>query len=181
MEERLCWWCCHPWEGDVVLHMPYKLEPKTHMYLTMGQFCSWNCVSAYNKDRHSEHKTSTINSFIGVLHKKMTGKLKFPKPAPSRYALKAFGGTLTIEEFRNLNGENIPIVSFPGQIHKSQEVIPQNKITFSDPSANEIKTKLSSINNSNTKTETLKLKRTKPLKRNVNNLETMMGLVITKK
>ena len=109
MEERLCWWCCHPWEGNVVLHMPYKLDPKTHTYLTMGQFCSWNCVSAYNKDRHNEHKTSTINSFIGVLHKKMTGKLKFPKPAPSRYALKAFGGTLTIEEFRNLNGENIPI------------------------------------------------------------------------
>ena len=178
--DRLCWWCCHPWDGNE-LHMPYKIDPKSNDFLTMGQFCSWNCISAYNKNVNNEHKYSLINSLIGSLHKKMTGKLIFPKPSPSRYCLKSFGGTLTIEEFRNLEGKNLPIISFANQVHRITQVTQQPKLTFNEPSEGDLKSKLNNINNSKTKTETLKLKRTKPLKREVNNLETMMGLVRTSK
>jgi hypothetical protein len=176
--DRLCWWCCHPWD-DVVLHMPYKIEPKTQNYLTMGQFCSWNCMAAFNKDKNDDHKTSKINSLVGSLHKKMTGKLKFPKPSPSRYCLKSFGGTLTIEEFRNLEGKNLPIISFANQLHRITTIAPQVKLSFNELSVSEIKSKINIINNSTAKSDTLKLKRSKPLKRDINNLETMMGLVRT--
>jgi hypothetical protein len=175
---RLCWWCCHTWDGDE-LHMPYKIEPKSKNFLTMGQFCSWNCMAAYNKCENNEHKYSAINSLIGLLHKKMSGKLLFPKPSPSRYCLKNFGGTFTIDEFRKLEGKNHPIISFANQAQRVTHVESVIKLTFNDPSEGEIKSKLNNIINSNTKSDTLKLKRSKPLKRDINNLETMMGLVRT--
>ena len=173
MDHTLCWWCCHPWDGDV-LHMPYKIEPKTNNYLTMGQFCSWSCMKSFNMDKNGLHKGSTINGLITTLHKKMTGKFKLLKLAPSRYTLKSFGGKLSIEEFRNLNKDEKVEIRFPNQVQISQNIIKQSKITFEKPSEEELDKKMNNINNS------LKLKRTKPLKRDVNNLETMMGLTRTK-
>jgi hypothetical protein len=178
---RLCWWCCHPWDG-VELHLPYKINPRTKEYMTMGQFCSWNCMIAYNHGTNIDHKVGVVNSLIAVLYKKMTNDgMKIPKRAPNKYVLKSFGGTIEIEEFRKLNGASLPIISFPNQMQKVQNVLEQKKLTFNELSENQLDSKIKIIKNSKSNSETLKLKRSKPLKRDVNNLETMMNLTISKK
>jgi len=125
-------------------------------------------------EKNGLHKGSIINGLITTLHKKMTGKFKLLKQAPSRYTLKNFGGNLSIEEFRNLNKDEKVEIRFPNQTQFLQTVVKQTKITFEKPSDEELDKKMDNINNS------LKLKRTKPLKRDVNNLETMIGLTRTK-
>jgi len=137
---------------------------------------------AFNMDKNGLHAGSKINMLIASNHKKMTGVLKHPKPAPSRYVLKSFGGDLTIEEFRNLEPDKHPVISFPNQINRVQIIEQSNKTVFIKENENSSSKKLRDINNSITSSnETLKLKRTKPLKRDQNNLENMMGLKREKK
>lgn len=181
MDNRLCWWCCHAWEGDT-LHLPFKIDKKTQKYVTMGNFCSWPCMAAFNMDKNGLHAGSKINMLIASNYKKMTGVLKHPKPAPSRYILKSFGGELSIEEFRNLELNKHPVISFPDQLNRVQIIEEPNKTVFIKESTDNSSKKLLDINNSTTSSnETLKLKRTKPLKRDQNNLENMMGLKREKK
>lgn len=180
MTQKLCWWCCHSWEGEV-FHLPFKIDVKTKMKKTMGQFCSWNCMVAHVNNKYNDHKIGFFKSLIASSHKEHTGKLKIPPPAPDKFCLKSFGGTMDIDDFRSTHGNNMPIISLPNQIQMVQNVIQVNKLSYSDPSEQQKESKMTSINNTNVKTETLKLKRTKPLKREANNLETMMGLTRTKK
>lgn len=181
MVETLCWWCCHNWEGEF-LHLPFKIDPKTKNYVTMGNFCSWACMAAFNMDRNGIHAGSKINMLIASNHKKMTGVLKHPKPAPSRYVLKSFGGELTIDEFRNLEPNKHPLISFPGQIQRIQVIEKAPINLFNASNENTSLKKLKDIQNAESSSnETLKLKRTKPLKRDQNNLENMMGLKREKK
>ena len=181
MDNRLCWWCCHAWEGDT-LHLPFKIDTKTQKYVTMGNFCSWACMAAFNMDKNGLQTGSKINMLIASNHKKMTGVLKHPKPAPSRYVLKSFGGDLTIEEFRNIDQTKHPIISLPDQINRVQVIEQVHRTIFNKPDENNSSKKLLDINNAITSSnETLKLKRSKPLKRDQNNLENMMGLKREKK
>ena len=180
MAQKLCWWCCHSWGGEEY-HLPYKIDPKTKQKKTMGQFCSWNCMVAHVYDKYNDHKIGIFKSLIASSHKEFTGKLKIPLSAPDRLCLKAFGGTIDIDEFRKTHGENMPIISLPNQMQIVHNVTKCVKISYDDPSEQKKESKMNSINNTNIKSETLKLKRTKPLKREANNLETMMGLTITKK
>ena len=147
----------------------------------MGQFCSWSCMRAFNMNKNGTDRGSKINEYIAVLHKKTTGRFKLIKAAPDRYVLKSFGGTISIDEFRNANENDFPILTYPNQLHKVQFVEKQRKVTFDELSKEQLDNKIDDINNTNASNETLKLKRTKPLKRDRNNLETMMGLVRAKK
>lgn len=89
---KLCFWCCHPIDGEI-LRMPFKHDRRTDTFKTMGQFCSWSCMVTYNRcDR--------VHGNILVMRKRMTGRMRVVPRAPDRYALEAFGGTMTIEEFR---------------------------------------------------------------------------------
>ena len=175
MTHKLCWWCCHSWDGEEY-HLPYKINPKTKQKMTMGQFCSWNCMVAYVTDTYNDTKIGTYKSLIASSHKEHTGKLKIPSRAPSKFCLKAFGGTMTIDEFRNVNESNMPTISLPNQVYLVQNVTQNIKLKYNEPSDEQKELKLSSINNTNVKVDTLKLKRSKPLKRESNNLESMIGL-----
>ena len=180
MVQKLCWWCCHSWEGEEY-HLPYKIDPKTKQKKTMGQFCSWNCMVAHVYDKYNDHKIGTFKSLIASSHKEFTGKLKIPPSAPDRLCLKAFGGTMDIDEFRTTHGSNMPIISLPNQIQLVHNVTKVVKISYNEPNEQQKESKMSSINNTKVKTDTLKLKRTKPLKRDENNLETMIGLTRVRK
>tara|TARA_R110000803_G_scaffold76251_5_gene140837 strand:+ start:219 stop:500 length:282 start_codon:yes stop_codon:yes gene_type:complete len=87
--------------------------------------------------------------------------------APCRHSLQVFGGSMTIEEFRENQTvdivEKLPINEVP---YKSMV------IKMNTDSAD----KLAQITHSNGKNEPLKLKRSKPLKRDVNNLEMTLGI-----
>lgn len=180
MVQKLCWWCCHSWCGEEY-HLPYKINPQSKKKMTMGQFCSWNCMVAYVFETYSDHKIGTYKSLIASSHKELTGKLKIPPRAPDKLCLEAFGGTMDIDEFRCINGVNMPIISMPNQVQLVQNVSRATKIIYTEPNEKQRESKMTSINNTTVKSETLKLKRTKPLKREINNLETMIGLTRTKK
>ena len=104
-------------------------------------------------------------------------------PAPNRYCLKCFGGTMDIEEFRNVSPDKYPRLKEPNSIYIPCEVITKNSMSDQPRteytkarSVKNLKEKMSEINNSKTSTETLRLKRPKPLQRDKNNLESMLGI-----
>jgi hypothetical protein len=171
-----CWWCCHGIDSQI-LRLPYKHDAKTDRFSMMGQFCSWECMKSWNMNSKNV-KTSEINQFITLLKKRMTGKISCTRQAPSRYVLESFGGTMNIEEFRKgLSNKwiSMPNINFyPLIINKYEQITKIDKrkqsVTISEES------KIDDINNSESSTDDLRLKRPIPLKKAKNNLETLMGL-----
>jgi hypothetical protein len=126
-------------------------------------------MKSFAIDKHGDTRGSIICGNIVVMRKQLFGKIGSIKPAPNRFKLNVFGGDLTIEEFREntMRDQNIE----PSEID-SEEVtdilIPIQQSTK----------KLSDIQNSTRSNDALRLKRNKPLKRNQNNLESALGLII---
>lgn len=181
----LCWWCCHPFDGEEV-HLPYKYDELTNKFYTTGIFCSWNCVKAFAMSKYRLSNSGIICQNITLYRKRLYGKIARTSPAPDRYALKAFGGTMTIEEFRNVTEENFPIVLYPTESHILHVVNSRNRDTMlssqtGKTTVDNAKSKMFQINNADTQIETLKLKRPKPLKREENNLEKSLGIIRTTK
>jgi len=119
-----------------------------------------------------------INQFITLYKKRVTGKITHTHGAPSRYALIMFGGTMTIEEFRK-GRENMWVQMpnsnyYPLIVNKYKEITSKEKRKESVIISEE--SKIDDINNSESTTDDLRLKRPIPLKKAKNNLETLMGL-----
>lgn len=149
----LCWWCCHECEPGPVLHMP--IEFKNDVWKTKGQFCSWECMKAFNV--HSGSSTShRVSDLITLYRKRVYGKIESIKTAPSRFCLKAFGGTIDITEFRSPNVQLW--ISLPNEVHIIDIV---KKKVISD--------------------DELVLKRDKPLRRDVNSIKNLLGVNQVKK
>ena len=91
--------------------------------------------------------------------------------APDRSRLKMFGGDMTIEEFR----------SSVVKVEKPVDNIPKCKTAPSEVQVIPFETtrrkeKLHEINNTTASNEPLRMKREKPLKREQNNLEGLLGI-----
>ncbi|QIG59917.1 hypothetical protein [Dishui Lake phycodnavirus 4] len=166
-----CWWCCHPFDGEP-LSMPYHHDELRNKFITEGHFCSWSCTKAYAIDKYSDIKGSIISGNIIVMRKKMYNILGPVKIAPKRQMLKQFGGPMTIEEFRANATKDV------GEVKQvlQKESIPERLVSNISN-----KKKLDEIKNASGSNETLKLKRNKPLKRDQNNLETALGLIVKSK
>jgi hypothetical protein len=67
-----CWWCCHNFE-TVPIGIPVKYNLNTNKFIVKGIFCTFGCMTAYNK----LHKKST-KSLIKFLYSKLTGCLNIP-------------------------------------------------------------------------------------------------------
>ena len=173
MEPVWCWWCCHSFNSPV-LHLPYKHDELRKRFETMGNFCSWGCIKTFNMD-HNKTRGGIIGGNIVMLHKAMYGYVKPIKCAPNKYALKVFGGTLSIDEFRAFSNSNgVVQINMPDELYRKQDVIIRSEVKFSsDTNEND---KIQKISGSVTTNDTLKLKRQKPLKREENNLEKSMGI-----
>lgn len=165
-----CWWCCCDIEGTK-LEMPYRYNEKKDIFKTMGQFCSWECMKALALDKYGATTGSIICGNMIVMRKKLYGKVDRIKTAPDRFKLQYFGGDMTMDEFK----KNIIIEKSEAQKLNAEPVknmvvpVPKNDA------------KLLDIKNTKGNNEQLKLKRSKPLKRDVNNLENVLGLTITTK
>lgn len=177
-----CWWCCHEIESEP-LHLPYKYIEKLNKFHTMGEFCSWSCMKSFNLDHFPSHQTTKTCQNISLLRKRSGEKLESIPLAPSRYALKKFGGPLSIEEFRSKLMPRV-IYNLPSDMIVHKE-ISANKNLITQASVDDYHTestiyntqKLNSIiNSSGNQNQALKLKRNTPLKRDKNNLETTLGL-----
>jgi hypothetical protein len=124
-----------------------------------------------------------ISSFLAMMRLRSLGRYEPLWPAPKRWALKCFGGKMTIEEFRSYGGRTEPPrVHWPFekynlvQIGALQDIlaIPNEKRNGS--SSSESARKMKEIENASAEVNTLKLKRMKPLQRAESKLENMLGL-----
>ena len=151
-----CWWCRHTFCTPCVTLPENILNDKIKNF---GYFCSYNCAQAYNVDLNDENVTKR-SSLLHYLYKKTYDKTKEIIKAPDWKILKAYGGCISIEEFRNnflLNTFDYqyikpPMISRIYQIEKTSNVKPKKK-----PSE-------------------YVLKRSKPLNSSKYTLETTMGL-----
>jgi len=128
-------------------------------------------MKSYAIEKYGLSRGGLICGNIVMLRKKMYNQIGPIKPAPHKYRLTEFGGDLTIEEFR----KNHTIDK-----EKQKEVNTEPAISNMIPIVSNTK-KLDEIKNSASNNNALKLKRTKPLKRSHNNLESALGLIITPK
>lgn len=154
-----CWWCCHPFNTEP-LRFPHKYDDRTGRFSTSGNFCSWSCMKAYNLERPNNGST-TMN--IVTMRKKLYNSIGRIRAAPGRQMLNVFGGPMTIEEFReNQTVDTGPVAPIKEEPYRSMIV--------------KMDDKMAQITNSSGENEPLKLKRTKPLKRDTNNLEMTLGI-----
>ncbi len=176
-----CWWCCHDIkERDIP--MPYKYDDMRKKFHTTGHFCSWSCVKAYILDKNiCTAKSSEMCQVLTLFRKNTEGKITRTMPAPSRFLLKMFGGPLSIEEFRKECSKPTMEMQFPEQHYMIPYVSKREHQSVTEYKPQELEHKMSTIRNATKKNDTLKLKRTKPLKRNTqkNTLESTLGIIIS--
>lgn len=96
--KSVCWWCVHAC-NDVCLSLPISYDFKKQEYSTVGTFCSWECLKAYNYNEKDSQRF-TRASYICMMKRHLCGKIDHINTAPPRQALKIFGGNLDITEFR---------------------------------------------------------------------------------
>lgn len=107
---ELCWHCCHPfdWTG---LPMPIDYDPRRDVFTVVGNFCGIGCMKAYNGTRLS-HRREVNYTNISLFSRRYHGRHISAPAAPSRNRLAAFGGALSIEEFRALSSTREEEINF---------------------------------------------------------------------
>jgi hypothetical protein len=118
-----------------------------------------------------------IQQNITFMRKLVYGETSILRCAPKRPALKVFGGTMSIEEFRA--NKDPPPVHVPKSVFHSsiltKEVEKPSEGTESKTFSS-AEHKLRTIQESTAQGEQLKIKRTKPLKRTESALEKSLNL-----
>jgi hypothetical protein len=101
---KICMWCIHPFHTDVVsIPTTYKTNTKIE---GNGVYCSFQCACASLLDNSPSSSTWHSLSLMNMLYNNSGGKDRVT-PAPPRAALKMFGGSMDIEDFRSQNGATI--------------------------------------------------------------------------
>jgi hypothetical protein len=165
-----CWWCCHSFKGES-LQLPIKHDERRNTFETLGHFCSWSCMKSYTLDQYGLNRGGLICGNIVMMRRKKFKTIGSIKMAPNRFRLQVFGGDLSIEEFRQNQTQDTTTPNVIETKPHADIVIPIISNT----------TKMNEIKNATLDNHGLKLKRSKPLKRNHNNLESALGLIITSK
>jgi hypothetical protein len=165
-----CWWCCHDFDTEPLM-LPVKHDEKRNKFTTAGRYCSWSCMKAYAIDGYGLSRGGLICGNMVMMRKSMYGKRTPIKCAPKRQMLKEFGGAMSIEEFR----ENLLIDK-----EQPKKVVTEDVVDIVIP-VNKNTAKMYEIKGAVGVNEPLRLKRAKPLKRDQNNLESVLGLVIKPK
>lgn len=99
---------------------------------------------------------------LALMRRHAAGKYTPIPCAPKKFALKVFGGTLTIDEFR-ASSSNVSVF-MPYETHMMPVVIANNSVPSRKPS------------DPPSTNDTLVLKRNKPLARTKSLLETSLGI-----
>lgn len=99
----LCWWCCHSFDSHPI-GIPVSYDDRTDIFKVVGCFCTFSCACAHLQEKNGKIDRFHVNerellSMYKILTRQPTTDIKLTA-APDRLCLKAFGGKLTIEEFR---------------------------------------------------------------------------------
>ena len=167
-----CLWDCHSFK-NTPWGVPYKFT--NGKFQLFGNFCSANCVLSYllhfyQDDDALWEKVALLNLLNFKVYKEYTSIV----PAFDKMGLKMFGGTLEIEEYRNITGSNDKAygVEFP----PCNTIIPMLEEIYKKTNLNNTfipvdKSRIQAANNE------LKLKRSKPVVNHKNTLDFCLGKV----
>ena len=165
-----CYWCCHKF-NNTPFGIPVKyINERFYVY---GCFCSLECCAAHNLDsKDSSDDIWERSSLINMLARRL-GYKNHIKPAPSRLALKIFGGHMDVDEFREYcNSNKIMNINFPPMLTMTQQI---EEINASDIS-NAYRYVPIDTNRIDKFKEKVKLKRNKPITNFKNTLDHTMNL-----
>ena len=178
--DALCWYCCHGFTG-APLPMPVKYDDKRDIFHVTGIFCSWACMKSYNGESTSYLKHANAN-VITMFRKRCTGKLgvigcdrklkDHIVPAPPRILLKAFGGSMTIDEFRATSSAGKIFNIMPPRLIIHNALVEERNLAPTIAPNLNANVSFDKVRKTN---ETLRLKRPKPLTSH-NLLERTMGI-----
>jgi hypothetical protein len=165
-----CWWCRNSFDSPSV-QLPEEYFNET--FYCMGHFCSYNCVKSYNLDLNDSF-TSKRESLINLLYFLTYSEYKNINPAPNWMTLTEYGGSLSIEQFRENSIINTkeylvlhpPLISRQMQIEESYKINKLKEVPIDK--VNKIYSEIESE---------YSLKRSKPINSSHLNLESTMGLV----
>jgi hypothetical protein len=173
-----CFWCCHTF-NCIPCALPTKLKGETfHVY---GNFCSKECAAAYNFESQDAHNSqnkwerySLLNHMYSIIEDNPDLKVNL---APHRMCLEMFGGSLSIEEFReSLSSTKNYNIVFPPMVSIIPAIEANNKVDNSKRNESYYipidKERIKRVNND------LRLKRRNPVN-NKNTLENCMRLKYT--
>lgn len=173
-----CYWCSFGFEGSPCF-LPVKEE--MGVFTVYGNFCCPQCALAYLLKEHLDsHVRWERMALLHRMYRPVSlGRLY---PSPPREVLTEFGGTLTIEQYRELVKENKirvdvhvpPLVSILGQMDTKP-------IDFYDSSVQNTFTGGFSMDRFKMWSEqggALRLKRSKPLKDRESTLDAVIQITV---
>lgn len=168
-----CYWCCHGFTTP-----PFGLPVKYYRdkFYVVGCFCSLECASAHNM--HSQDGVDQILERNNLLHA-LSRKIEYietVKAAPSRLALRMFGGHMSIDEFRAFcKTSKLINLNFPPMMTLTQQLEEINQCDVNQ----DYKYVPVDTERVNKYKEKIKLKRQKPLMNYQHTLDHVMNLKIT--
>ena len=178
----VCWWCVHPFpEGATAsIHVPTRYDDRRDVFTTRGRFCSWQCAKAWVLDQNSA-RSGEIQMYLSQMRLRALGRHVPFWPAPKREALKIFGGTMEIDEFRKFGGQIEPPILYWPDEHRLVPVSSSSAEKQSTGGSATIavasdRRRLAAIETATASSDTLKLRRTKPLARTESKLENVLGI-----
>jgi hypothetical protein len=98
---KLCWWCSHE-IPTTSLQLPTSFDRVTKKFSGIGQFCTISCVKAFglNSSFSLINKNNVHNLITMLVQESQPDAALNIQAAPPWMCLQAFGGTMSIEEFR---------------------------------------------------------------------------------
>lgn len=94
-----CWNCCHDFIGQSHSIPLSYINGVFHIY---GYFCSFNCGARYIFDNHTDKSKWDLYSLLNLYFNISQGTVgNVVNIAPNKLALEKFGGTMSIDEYRN--------------------------------------------------------------------------------
>ena len=166
----VCLWCCHTFE-NTPWGIPYKFS--NGKFTLFGNFCTANCSLAYLLNNYKDDETLWEKiALINLFYFKVYGVYKNLTPSYDKLCLKMFGGTLSIDEYRNLitSYEKSYSIEFP----PCNTIIPLLEEIYKKTNLNNnfIPVDKNRVQMANTE---LKLKRSKPIINHKNTLDFCLG------
>jgi hypothetical protein len=154
-EQVQCFWCCHPIQEFYGLPIKYK----NGKYATIGKFCSLECAAAFNfNSTELPHNAWESYHLLNAMSRE-SGIPTPIKQAPSRLALTMFGGSVSVEEFRNnvktYTPLPVPMIRYPHIMEELHILSPErNDVVPIDNSRIQI-AKQNIVTSSNLKKDTI--------------------------
>jgi hypothetical protein len=107
-EHTACFWCCHTFEWCAFV-LPISFDAYQNIYSCEGNFCSPECglASLYANNTISDSSRWNRHAMLNYLYSALYVDGKELSPAPPRSLLRLFGGPLDIDQYREyVSGTN---------------------------------------------------------------------------